>query len=102
MRHLGSLTITGTTAKTYTISNISGYKTLIFTGFEGNGVNHLDSMSMPVLAFQQGISVTVYARALQNYYATLLIQYVNDTTVGIQARELVGWSGVGIRVYGLI
>ena len=101
MRHLGSLAITNATAN-HTISNISGYKTLIFTGFEGDGVNHLDSMSMPVSAFKQGINVTVYARALQNYYATILIKYVNDTTITCVPRELVGWSGVGIRVYGLI
>lgn len=101
MRHLGSLTITNSTAN-HTISNISGYKTLIFTGFDGAGTNHLDSIFIPTLTFKEGVSVTVNAYALTNYRATVTIKYISDTSVQLYAREMVGWSEVGIRVYGLI
>lgn len=101
MRHLGTDYAT-TTAKNITVSNISNYKVLMFTGFEGAGTNHLDSIFIPTLAFKEGVSVIVNAYALASYRATVQIKYVSDTSVQLYAREMVGWSEVGIRVYGLI
>ena len=101
LRHLGTNYAT-TTAQNVTISDISKYKTLMFTGFEGSGTNHLDSIFIPTLTFKEGVAVTINAYALQNYRATVTIKYISNTSVQLYARELLGWNQVGIRVYGLI
>lgn len=99
MRHLGTFTAS-TTASTKTISNFSGYKTLIFIPYDGS--LNLDSIFVPVLAFKSGIGVSLNAYALSSYHGIVTVSYVSDTSIQCQIREITGWSSINFRVYGMI
>lgn len=102
LRHLGTF-YAKTTAQTFDINNISGYKTLVFIGMDDSGTLQLDSVFVPTRSFKtENIGVSINCYALQNYRGVIVVRYVTDTSIVCQATEIMGWSEVGFRVYGMI
>lgn len=99
MRHLGTFIAT-TTAQTFTINNFAGYKTLVFIPYDGS--LNLDSVFIPVSAFRSGLQVSFNAYALANYRGVVSVSRVSDTSISCQVREIIGWSQISFRVYGMV
>lgn len=102
LRHLGTF-YAKTTAQRFNINNISGYKTLVFIGMDDTGTLQLDSVFVPTVSFKtENIGVSINCYALQNYRGVASVHYISDTSITCQAREIIGWSNVGFRVYGMV
>ena len=51
--------------------------------------------------FVSGYKLGSNAYALNNYRATVVCNYVSDTSIAMYAREMVGWTQIRCILYGI-
>ena len=91
-----------TTLQVFNIASVAGYKTLLFVAVTHNEDIQLDNNLITVSNFRAGVGISLNAYDLQNYRGVVLARYKSDTYIECAVREIVGWSSIKFKIYGMV